>query len=50
MRNHPGAFGDVVFNNESIDPLVPFLGSEENVFKRATRVINNCKEESWILF
>jgi UbiD family decarboxylase len=40
-RNHPQR-GQVLFQNESMLPLVAFLGSEERKNARGTKVIYNC--------
>ncbi len=47
-RNHPGQQGEVVFNNESTNPLVAFLKSDEKMSMHTTKVIYNClPPEEW---
>ncbi|HEY0759228.1 MAG TPA: UbiD family decarboxylase [Acidisarcina sp.] len=41
-RNHPGPQGELVFNNESTNPLVAFLDDAEKMSMHTTKVIYNC--------
>ncbi len=41
-RNHPGPAGETVFNNESTNPLVAFLSSDEKQSMHTTKTIYNC--------
>jgi 4-hydroxy-3-polyprenylbenzoate decarboxylase len=41
-RNHPGSKGEVVFNEESTNPLVAFLSQDEKMSMHTTKVIYNC--------
>jgi UbiD family decarboxylase len=41
-RNHPGSQGQIVFNEESTNPLVAFLDEAEKMSMHTTKVIYNC--------
>ena len=41
-RNYPGSQGEVVFNDESTNPLVAFLTPDEKMSMHTTKVIYNC--------
>lgn len=41
-RNHPGAPGELVFGNENTNPLVAYLGEDEKMRLRTTKVIYDC--------
>lgn len=41
-RNYPGSRGEVVFNDESTNPLVAFLRKDEKMSMHTTKVIYNC--------
>ncbi len=41
-RNYPGHQGEVVFNNESTNPLVAFLQQSEKMSMHTTKVMYNC--------
>ncbi len=41
-RNHPGAQGEVVFNEQATNPLVAFLTSAEKMSAHTTKIIYNC--------
>jgi len=41
-RNHPGSQGELVFNDESTNPLVAFLDDAEKMSMQTTKVIYNC--------
>ena len=41
-RNHPGSQGELVFNDESTNPLVAFLDDAEKMSMHTTKVIYNC--------
>jgi 4-hydroxy-3-polyprenylbenzoate decarboxylase len=40
-RNHAGPLGEVVFNNEATQPLVAYLGSDEKMSMKTTKVVYN---------
>lgn len=41
-RNHPGPRGEVVFNDETTNPLVAFLSGDEKMSTHTTKVVYNC--------
>ena len=41
-RNHPGSSGEIVFNDESTNPLVAYLEKSEKMSMHTTKVIYNC--------
>lgn len=41
-RNYPGSRGEIVFNDESTNPLVAFLQQSEKMSMHTTKVIYNC--------
>ena len=41
-RNHPGSQGELVFNDESTNPLVAFLDESEKMSMHTTKVLYNC--------
>jgi UbiD family decarboxylase len=41
-RNYPGSKGEVIFNDESTNPLVAFLQQSEKMSMHTTKVIYNC--------
>jgi UbiD family decarboxylase len=41
-RNYPGRNGEIVFNDESTNPLVAFLSKDEKMSMHTTKVIYNC--------
>lgn len=41
-RNYPSSKGEVVFNDESTNPLVAFLPKDEKMSMYTTKVIYNC--------
>lgn len=40
-RNHAGPLGEVVFNNEATQPLVAYLGGDEKMSMKTTKVVYN---------
>ncbi len=41
-RNHPGSQGELIFNDESTNPLVAFLDDAEKMSMYTTKVLYNC--------
>lgn len=41
-RNHPGPQGELMFGNENTNPLVAYLGEDEQKRLRTTKVIYDC--------
>ncbi len=41
-RNYPGSKGEVIFNDESTNPLVAFMQQSEKMSMHTTKVIYNC--------
>jgi 4-hydroxy-3-polyprenylbenzoate decarboxylase len=41
-RNYPGSKGEIIFNDESTNPLVAFLQQNEKMSMHTTKVIYNC--------
>lgn len=41
-RNYPGSKGEVIFNDESTNPLVAFLAKDEKMLMHTTKVVYNC--------
>lgn len=41
-RNYPGSRGEIVFNEQSTNPLVAFLSSAEKMSAHTTKVVYNC--------
>jgi UbiD family decarboxylase len=41
-RNHPGSQGELIYNDESTNPLVAYIDNVEKAAMRTTKVIYNC--------